>query len=1001
MREVGKEVKMMNGKTLNKILKFVTVTALSAATVIPSTSAWAKNDQQKKASVEEELQFKAGDEEGNELKALKAELLISKSDEMALKQLQKLLHKYRGTAMEPSLLFRLAEIYMRRAKTSTFFEVHRDDNNAVRFSPMATAKESSKQWVTKAVSTYDQIEGRFIHYRDMDLVLFNNAFARQILGKEKSAVERYRKVIDDFSESPLVPDCHLAIGESLFNSKDFEASFDEFQKIRSFPDSRVFPYGLYKGAWALYNLHRTNAALKQLEEVVDYSKKADEAGITNHLDLTREALDDMVVFYEDVGKPADAVGYFRGQGGDQRAGDMALKLGQIYQRHGRLKYMETVYLDLIDHLPKSAERVQMHRDLMDSYESTKERAKVVTQLETLGGLCDESGNWSKAQTPEAKDQCWKVLEEAGKLYASKWHKEFRKNNSQELAALTARAYEGLLKYNKVTVAEDKIRYNYAELLFQQQNFRKASEQYSRTAHVTKDAKLKHDSSYGALVALEKAVGEKWSDIDERLFAVLAQDYITMNPKGPYVTDVKFKKAFIAYEKGRYDESAPQLKDLGVHFYNTPRGVKAAQLYLDVLNLQKKYEALRDESLVFVTKFPFDAQTKADFKKIHQQASFTVVQNLESAKKYTEAMNAYLAFVREDTKSALADKALYNAVRCANLAGDLSNAAKLSEQLINDYPASTYKSELGHSLVTLYEAQAQLGLAAKTMLRLAEWEPSKARSYTLSGADYKALNGEWPQAIQLYTQLSQKYANTAEGHTALERLEAYAEKNNQWDKASKLLEQIIENKIQPEASIAAHKIAQHAYEKGDEDKAFKLAKRTVGMRKENNVSSWALAQSRLIQARILEKEFNAAGVKARPDRLTMVLAIKTEKLSNAQKAYQEAISFGDRPTAVEALVHMAAMFGSFSDALEKIEAPADFSAADKQKFKDEIENMALPISEKNAETLQLALKQAKDLQLHDETIASIQAELNRLSRKNTKGKVAVEIAAPENVLPVVD
>jgi hypothetical protein len=116
MREVGKEVKMMNGKTLNKILKFVTVTALSAATVIPSTSAWAKNDQQKKASVEEELQFKAGDEEGNELKALKAELLISKSDEMALKQLQKLLHKYRGTAMEPSLLFRLAEIYMRRPR---------------------------------------------------------------------------------------------------------------------------------------------------------------------------------------------------------------------------------------------------------------------------------------------------------------------------------------------------------------------------------------------------------------------------------------------------------------------------------------------------------------------------------------------------------------------------------------------------------------------------------------------------------------------------------------------------------------------------------------------------------------------------------------------------------------------------------------------------------------------------------------------------------------------
>ena len=970
----------------------ITATGLSLA----FTSICLAGDK-KTQSVDDELKLTQGDEAGNEVKALKAELLISSSDEKALAQLNKLLKKYTGTPMEASLRFRLAEIYMRRAKTATFFEVHRDDSNVVRFSPLATQNASSKAWVTKAVDTYDLIEKKFVHYTDMDLVLFNNAFARQLLGQDKAAISRYRQVIENFSESPLVPDCHLAIGEALFTAKSFQASYDEFQEIRKFPEARIYPYGLYKGAWSLYNLRHTEDALKQMEEVVAYTKKPAEEG-TNRLDLTREALDDMVTFYEDVRNPKDAVAYFREQGGDTRAGDLVLKLGKIYQRHGRFNNLEVVYTDLIKAVPQAPERPQMHRDLMDGYENTKNRHQVILQLEALSNLCNDKSEWTKQQTPESRKDCWTALEEGGKIYVSKWHKEYKKNNDPELGQLTARAYEGLLKNDQRISGEDKMRFAFGELSFQQNNFRKASEQYSKVAHITKDAKLRHDGAYGALVSLEKAVGDKWSDADETLFIALANDYVMMNPKGPYVTDVKFKKAFIAYEKGRYDEAAPQLKDLAVQYFTSERGLKAARLYLDVLNLQKKYAVLRDESMMFLTKFNLDEATRAEFKKVHQEAAFTVVQNQESAGQYHEAMNGYLAFMKEDTQSALADKALYNAVRCANLSSDLASAARLSEELIKEYPESTYKNELAHSLVTLYEAQAQLGLAGATLLRLAQWEPTKSASYLLSGADYKALNNEWTEATRIYQQLAQK-PNTPEGQVAVERMEALAERNSQWEKASKLLEEIVEEHIQPQASLAAHKLAQKAFDDKSDDKAFKLAKRTVGMRNEKNVSAWALGQSRLIQAKILEKEFDQAGVKAKPDRLSMVLAIKTEKLEHAQRAYQEAIAFGDKPTAIEALVRLAKCYEKYSAALNTIEAPADATPADQKKFKEEIENMALPIEEKNAETLQVALKQAKDLQLHDETVASIQGELNRLRRSNRK--MTFEMTTPGNVLPVVN
>ncbi|MDZ4677546.1 MAG: hypothetical protein SGI74_08555 [Oligoflexia bacterium] len=980
-------------------LPTILITLLALSLVSGYDFAYAQN---KSTNLNEELKLNIGDEVGNEIKSLKTELLINSNDEKALRQLTKLLQKYKGTALEASLNFRLAELYMRRAKTARFFEIHRDNSQIVHFTPKETKSASSRGWITKAVGVYDLIEKRFTHYRDMDLVLFNNAFARQMIGEEKQALIRYRKVITDFAESALVPDCHLAIGESLFNSKSFQAAFDEFQKIRQFNDSRVYPYGLYKAAWALYSLRRTAEGLSVLEEVVSYSKLLPSEETRSRLDLTREALDDMVVFFEDVKKPTEAVSYFRKQGGDDKAGNLLLKLGKIYQRHSRHGHLEIVFIDLLDTVPGTPERPEIHRDLIESFEITKQRTKAVVHLETLSDICQEKSKWSKLQKIEIQKSCWEHLEQTGKKYASKWHKDYKKSPNAELAHLTARSYESLLKNEQKISDEDKTRFSYAELLFQQNDYRRASSQYSKVAYITKDLKLRHDSSYAALVSVEKAVGDKWSDSDERLFAILAHDYISLNPKGQFLTDVKFKKAFIAYDKGRYEEAAPQLKDLALGYNNSERGRKAAHLYLDILNIQKKYSQLRDESFLFVQKLTLDAPMKAEFMKIYQQASFIVIQDLESKGKYQEAVKGYINFVNGDPKSVLADRALYNAVRSANLAGDLLQASKLGERVIKDYPQSTYKLELARALVTLYEAQAQLGPAGQMLIRLADWDTEKRLAYLLTGADYKALNNEWDKAVQIYHQLSLKAGNKIEGKIALERLAGYNERFNKWDKSRKIFEQLIELRVQPQASLALLKLVLHAYnvEKNSE-KAFKLAKQVVSMKNDGKVSTYALAQARLIQGKILEAEFDMVGVKARPERLSYVLQIKTEKLDNAQKAYQEVISFGDRPTAVEALIRLAKCYEKFSIAIHSIEAPVDAPDADKKKFYQELDNMAMPIEEKNAETLQIALKQAKDIKLRDGSIGNIQMELNRLSRRAVSSRIAIDLTTPENVLPMVN
>jgi hypothetical protein len=253
---------------------------------------------------------------------------------------------------------------------------------------------------------------------------------------------------------------------------------------------------------------------------------------------------------------------------------------------------------------------------------------------------------------------------------------------------------------------------------------------------------------------------------------------------------------------------------------------------------------------------------------------------------------------------------------------------------------------------------------------------------------------------LYHKIVDQFPHSKESGIALERLNTYAEKTGEWNKTSHILEQMVEMNLQPGASIAMDKLVQHVYDSGDEEKAFKMAKKTIAMRNEENVSHRALAQSRLVQAKILEKEFASSSVKAKAERLSLVLSIKSEKLEKAQKAFQDVISFKDRKSAVEALVHLARCYEQFSTSLSQIEAPAGASPADQKKFLQEMENLALPIEEKNAETLQLALKEAQDLHLYDGTVNKIQSQLDRLSKKNSKDITQTELKNPERVLPVI-
>lgn len=950
--------------------------------------------------LQQKLQLVVGDEKGNDIKSLKAELLVSATEARAIQQLQKLIKKYKNSPLEAELHFRMAELYMRKSKTDRFFELHRESETVVHLAPRVIKDASSKESVNKAIATYGLIQSRFPDFAQIDLVIFNHAFARQTLGQDKEAEALYFSLISKFGTSPLVPDAHLAVGEITFNRGQFPQALEHFNAIKKFPESRVYPYGLYKAAWTYYNMRDAERALKKLEEVVAYGKFVAQERIEARLDLRKEALSDMTLFYEDVYPSKDAYKYFREQAGDE-VGPILLRMATLYERHSRFHDQQIVLDEFIERMPKSPLLPQVHNDLILAQDHLRQKEKSVARLESFAKLCDPNGNWLKsvAKTPEetkkTQDECVNTLNDTALKMAKKWLKGWKKTPGEtSFADASEKAFQIYLRTPGTDEERLQSRFTYAELLFARGKFRQASAEYATVGRAAPAGQLAHDSGYGALISLEKAVGDKWSNDDEKNFHQLATEYIAKNPKGQYRLDIEYKMALLAYEKERYDEAAPLFLRLGNEFAKTEKGIKAQDLYLDILNIKKDYAGIRNYTQDLLKLNPEQAR-QAKMQKLYEHAFFLQIQAMEEKGQNAEALKGYQAFHKQNPSSPLAEKALWNAMQLQFKQGDALNGARSAEEYATKYSSSPQAINALLRAAQTFEQMAQLSEAAKVLVKLAARDDKASRQWKELAADFYALESELPAAKKLYGEL--RATGTPEQKVAIvNKLEALEKHYGTEASHKEFVKMMIDQGIQPQANLAKIKGVEAQFEKGNFTEAFNQAKHFLGTSMTPNEK----ARLRLVQAKILEDEFNKQSVKSRAERVGVVLAIKTEKLEKAQDAFQSAIKYGDPRVSLEAFEHLYGCYSSYVKALKEMPAPAGLTPADEAAFRGELERLVIPLEEKSVDTLAQALTFARKQQFLDGTVARLEAELNRINQQQNKVNIMPELRLPAMVVPVL-
>lgn len=976
---------------------FVTVLSLNA---IPAMAKGKAAPKAKPVPLEE-LKLVEGDEKGNEMKSLKAELLVSNTEEKAIQQAQKLIKKYKGSPLEPELHFRLAELYMRKSKTDRFFEVHRESETVVRLAPRVAREASSRASVQKAADTYSTIQSRFPGFPQMDLVVFNHAFARQILADEKGAENLYNLLVTKFQGSPLVPDSLLALGEIAFTRSQFALALDHFNSIKKYPQSRVYPYGLYKAAWTYYNMRDAQKGLKKLEEVVAYGAYIAQNHIEARLDLRKEALNDMTLFYEDVYPAKNAYKYFREQAGEAEVGAILLRMGTLYERHSRFGDQQVVLSQFMQEMPKSPLIPKVQTDLVLAYDHLRQKDQSVVRLDELSRLCAPDSSWVRGVAKTAEEgkkvsgECVALLNDTSLKLAKKWLKAWKKLPADTShAEASEKAFEIYLRTPGSGEDYAQSRFAYAELLFARQKFRKASVEYAAVGRAGGTGQIGHDAAYGAVISLEKAVGEKWSGDDEKTFHQLAQEYVSKNPKGQFRLDVEYKMALLAYEKERYDEAAPMFLRLGREFAKQEKGLKSQDLYLDILNIKKDFRGIRTYAQELIKLSP-DQARETKMRKLYEQAYFLEIQGMEEKSQFKEALNEYTKFFKQNPNSEFAEKAMWNSMQLHYKLGDVWNGSHAAEDFATKYPQSAQSINALLRAAQTFEQMAQLGEAARVLEKLAARDEKGAPRWKELAADFRAMNGEAPVARRLYNEL-RSAGDAAKKLALLNKIEALEQNYGTDQSRSEIQRMMIEQNVQPQANQAKIRTVENMFDRGNQPEAFNQARHYLGM---SSMTANEKARLRLIQAKVLEQEFLKASVKARADRVATVLAIKTEKLQKVQEALQSAIKYGDARVSLDAFERLYGCYSHYVRALKEMPIPAGLTAADAEAFRAELDKLVIPLEEKSVDTLAQAVSFARKQQFLDGTAARLEAELNKQNQQMVVN-IAPEAEKPEMMLPVL-
>lgn len=925
-----------------------------------------------------------------------------KTLDLQIVELYKLTQKFKRSSNRGELWLRLAELYVEKsnivdARKQDEYDIKLRDFEAGRTRVKPVLNQTvAREYNKRAIQLYEWFLKDFPSDSKIPQALFFLGYNNFELGNIQAGTEYYGQLTSRYPQSQFAGEAHFALGENYFENEKWTDAYKEYAYLIKNSRHNLHTIALYKAAWCLYRLGRTEDGIKYLDYIVKNGRtgvggESQSGKRVDSIRLENEALKDLVVFFADTGDTKRAVSYFS-RINTKESRNCIERLAYYLSDKGNRDGARDTFRYLISLDPNSRKNFEYQYQIVQNYFFSKNSPEFKTELyRWVSGYNSKSAWYAKnSQDQSFINKSNQLREQTLRNYILQQHQTAQNSRAAYSQQSALEGYKLYFQEFPNSLLADNMHFFYAELLYDMGKYSDAATEYSIVVNQYPNSQYAEKASQDILLSLEKAlpkedemqkrVGNSLNpvslDENTQKFIKAGAAYLQKYPKSEKAVEIKFRIGRLYYLTNNFDPAEKQFKEIVQTYPNTKYSEYSANLLLDIYNLKKDYaglekmgaELLSDQSIA-------NAKLGQDIRGVMEKTSFKQAQDLELSKKFEDSAKQYTSFALQNPKSDLAGIAYFN----AGVNFERSNQPKAAMESYSKAVANTSAStdrvrpKAQRLLARLYQDTGYFDEAGKAYQQLAQAnsEPSLTSSYWYNSALMDELLNRPDSAVQKYDSYLK---NSQDKKDAAEVMFKIAELHRDAGHDVEALASYGKFEAQPEAS--SEKKLQALYWIANLSKKqnikIDLASQEVKARALlNNVSDRKkdaaaiyLAKIKIMRSKDIFEQLKSIKIPANPKLQKVAVDRKLEIMNTLNNQLGAIIKLTSSEDIINALDILGESNEHMAESFRSAPVPAKLTGDQRAQYVAGIEKIVEPFVSKSDESYKLAVERARDLQVYN-------------------------------------
>jgi len=622
--------------------------------------------------------------------------------------------------------------------------------------------------INKVIYLYQKILKQHKNYGKNDEVLYQMARAYEGVGEPARATKVLQLLIKRYPGSSYYDESQFRLAEIYFVKAKYNNALKAYKEVIKYGESSaLYNQALFKAGWSLFKRAQYETSLSLLLKLMDIETRRGLNGEMvikdkQHLENTLRIV--ALNFYYLGG--ADSIDEYLAENGGPRFYEAL-----IYDRLSKLYLEKDIFIEAAETYKAYLRRNRFSR------QAPKIHLKVISLYDQGGYIDDvlkEKGRFANAydldsqfwkfykpyDLPKVVDKVEVTIRELAQHYHASWQENAGESEFKSAVTWYADYLDSFKEGEKV----HKMSFQFAELLYEKEEYFQAFKQFEITAYSYGRHDKAADSGFASLQAYEKYV-KGMRDKDRIASATITSinSYLKFayafpqHEQAPAVVKTAAQRLFEAED---YEQSADVAQMYIERYLNVSLDEQRAAWSL-LATASFKGELFEQAEHAYNEVLGLTDPSDKRYQKALDQLAATIYQQGAKAQEEGDLETAVAAFMRVKQKAPFSDLAItaeYDAATIYAKMEDYKKSIAAMESLRRARPGNQYSADIVRKLAALYEKDKQYAKSAEEFLAIGRTDTKQdtQREATMKSGKLFNKAGEQDKSLAVYREFIDRF-----------------------------------------------------------------------------------------------------------------------------------------------------------------------------------------------------------------------------------------------------